>query len=496
MPAGPPAISKTHVLLIPSYNSGTLLRETVKQALNHHQPVWVIIDGSTDGSDSDLESIPAPASGLRVFRLPKNGGKGAALLHGATKAFAAGFTHLLTMDGDAQHPAEYLPHYIEESRKHPGAMILGKPVFDDSAPLIRIYGRRLSNFWTILFTLGGGMKDCLFGMRAYPLPAFLRTLESTRWARRYDFDGEICVRLSWAGLPARNVDTPVRYLPAEKGGISHFHYVRDNIRLVWMYARLLPETLLRLPWLLARRLARALSDADPGDTTPPQPAPSSTSKALSRSFVKPLYRHYSRGKLHTDPLYEGIHQVLMENELPLLDVGCGLGLLAGYLRARGWFMPITGVDLDEDKILAARAASAQRGENGVEFIAGDARNSVPNFCGNVALLDFLQFLHLSEQEALLRDLARRVAPGGIFVIRACLDDGTWRYLLTIAADWFALGTRWMPSAPVHYPLEAGMRNLLAREGLTGLAEPLWGLTPFNNQLLVFRRPEANGTARE
>ncbi|MEZ5429759.1 MAG: glycosyltransferase family 2 protein [Verrucomicrobiales bacterium] len=181
MPAGPPAISKTHVLLIPSYNSGTLLRETVKQALNHHQPVWVIIDGSTDGSDSDLESIPAPASGLRVFRLPKNGGKGAALLHGATKAFAAGFTHLLTMDGDAQHPADYLPHYIEESRMHPGAMILGKPVFDDSAPLIRIYGRRLSNFWTILFTLGGGMKDCLFGMRAYPLPAFLRTLESTCW---------------------------------------------------------------------------------------------------------------------------------------------------------------------------------------------------------------------------------------------------------------------------------------------------------------------------
>ncbi len=73
--------------------------------------------------------------------------------------------------------------------------------------------------------------------------------------RRFDFDVEAAVRLCWRGLPVINVPTPVRYFRASEGGVSHFNYVRDNILLAGMHARLLARVSSRAcRRLLARRL--------------------------------------------------------------------------------------------------------------------------------------------------------------------------------------------------------------------------------------------------
>jgi hypothetical protein len=37
-------------------------------------------------------------------------------------------------------------------------------------------------------------------------------------------------------------------------GCSHFNYLRDNLLLSWMHSRLFMGFLLRLPWLIARRI--------------------------------------------------------------------------------------------------------------------------------------------------------------------------------------------------------------------------------------------------
>jgi len=95
--------------------------------------------------------------------------------------------------------------------------------------------------------------DSLFGMRLYPASALLRALESTAFARHFDFDPEVAVRLAWQGVPMIQLPTPVRYLTPEEGGTSHFRYLRDNALLTWMYARLLFGFLLRLPRLAVRR---------------------------------------------------------------------------------------------------------------------------------------------------------------------------------------------------------------------------------------------------
>ena len=121
----------------------------------------------------------------------------------------------------------------------PSAMILGDPVFDASAPGVRVKGRRISNWWTNLETLWAGVHDSLFGFRVYPIEPLVQIMRRHIWMRRFDFDVEVVVRLSWRGVPAINLPAPVRYFRPEEGGVSHFNYVRDNALLTWMHARLL-----------------------------------------------------------------------------------------------------------------------------------------------------------------------------------------------------------------------------------------------------------------
>ena len=243
----------THVVIIPSYNSGAKLLETVIEARRHWAPVWVVIDGSTDDSRAAVEGLAAIDVKLRVFVLPFNLGKGAAILHGLRYAEAAGFTHALTMDGDGQHPAALIPRFVAESLAHPDALILGMPVFDRSAPLIRILGRKISNLWTRIETLWVTDFDSLFGFRVYPITELRMVLEASRWMRRFDFDAEAVVRLYWRGYKLISLPAPVRYFAREHGGVSHFRYVRDNMLLAWMHARLLVSFLRNLPRLTAQR---------------------------------------------------------------------------------------------------------------------------------------------------------------------------------------------------------------------------------------------------
>ena len=249
-----PVRSNTHLVLIPSYDTGEKVFETVRNARQFWEPVWVVVDGSTDGTPRGLQALAATDAGLRVFVLPENRGKGAAILHGLRAAVAQGYTHVLTMDADGQHPADRIPAFMSASMKEPDALILGKPVFDASAPRLRVIGRRVSNWWANLETLWQGIGDSLFGMRVYPAMQLLQVMESRLWMRRFDFDVEAAVRLVWRGTRPVNLPAPVRYFSAEEGGVSHFNYVRDNLLLSWMHLRLLLGFLLRLPLLLARKI--------------------------------------------------------------------------------------------------------------------------------------------------------------------------------------------------------------------------------------------------
>ena len=245
--------SDTHLVLIPSYNPGEKVYETVRAARAYWTPVWVVVDGSTDGSVAGLRALAVQDPGLRVLELPHNQGKGAAVLHGLDEAAAAGFTHVLTMDSDGQHPAERIPAFMGESARQPGAMILGVPVFESSAPRLRVQGRRVSNAWANLETLWAGIGDSLFGFRVYPIEPLRQVMRRQPWMRHFDFDPEAVVRLCWRGVKPVNLPAPVRYYRSDEGGVSHFRYLRDNLLLSWMHTRLFVGFIVRLPLLMVRR---------------------------------------------------------------------------------------------------------------------------------------------------------------------------------------------------------------------------------------------------
>ncbi len=248
-----PAPSTTHLVLIPSYNPGAGVLETVRQARAQWTPVWVVVDGSTDGTDVSLQAMAQDDAGLRVIVLPQNRGKGSAVLEGIDQAARAGFTHALTMDSDGQHPAHLIPTFMAASSQSPAAMVLGKPVFGPEAPALRVNGRKVSNGWVNLETLWMGIGDSLYGFRVYPIAPLSRIMHANRFMRRFDFDPEAVVRLCWAGVRPINIDAPVRYLSAEEGGVSHFKYLRDNSLLTWMHTRLFLGFVARLPLLIWRR---------------------------------------------------------------------------------------------------------------------------------------------------------------------------------------------------------------------------------------------------
>ena len=254
--------SPTHLVLIPSYNTGALLAATVGEALVHWSPVWIVVDGSTDGSAGPVRELAARDRRVRVIDRPTNGGKGAAIVTGVDAAIAAGFTHLLVMDADGQHPAGLIPSFMAASIARPETLVLGRPVFGPEAPAARRQGRKLSVGLAWIEILGPGIDDPLFGFRVYPAGALKRALASTRWARGFDFDHEVAVRMFWDGAPTLNLPASCRYLAKADGGVSHFRYLRDNLVLIWLQTRLLLQlAFCRWPRLLKMRRTRGVVPA-------------------------------------------------------------------------------------------------------------------------------------------------------------------------------------------------------------------------------------------
>lgn len=245
--------STRHLILMPAYNPGPVLGATVRAVLSVWPDLWVVVDGSTDGSEKEIESLQSDHPSLRVIRCSENRGKGGAILHGARLALDAGYTHAVLMDCDGQHPPERIEAFIEASRRHPDSMILGQPVFGPEVPLERLWGRKISVGLAWFEVLGPWLGDPLFGFRVFPLAPLVQTLRRENQGRRYNFDHEAAVRLFWAGTPAIKLDAPCRYLSPEDGGVSHFNYIRDNLRFVGLHLRLIAGWFRQAPGLLTRR---------------------------------------------------------------------------------------------------------------------------------------------------------------------------------------------------------------------------------------------------
>lgn len=220
-------------------------------------PCLIVDDGSGPLTRKALAEVEAAFGFVRVLTRERNGGRGAALKTAYRWALAEGFTHALQLDADDQHDPSSAPAFLEASRRKPEALVLGQPLFDESAPRSRLYGRWISRFWVWVDSWSFDVKDPLCGMRCVPLAPTVRLLDRARLGDHMDFDPELAIRLQWDGVPIENVPTRVRYF---ENGVSHFRMVRDNLRLSGCYARLFFGMLWRAPRLLLRRLRALRAD--------------------------------------------------------------------------------------------------------------------------------------------------------------------------------------------------------------------------------------------
>lgn len=223
--------------------------------------------------------------------------------------------------------------------------------------------------------------------------------------------------------------------------------------------------------------------------------PSAQATTIARAFLPPqrlgnrAAYYYVRSKLASDPLYGGICATLRNSRAPLLDLGCGLGLLAHALRQAGLDLPYRGVDNDARKIALARTAAGRRQLGDVSFELLDLAAGVPAHQGNVALLDVLQFVSPQAQDQLLDAAIAMLTPGACLVLRTGLEDGSWRARVTRSVDSFSRWTGWMNAGPRRYPDPDDLRARFAAAGLHSEFSPLFGRTPFNNWRIVATKPE-------
>ncbi|MGH8045994.1 MAG: class I SAM-dependent methyltransferase [Chthoniobacterales bacterium] len=195
-------------------------------------------------------------------------------------------------------------------------------------------------------------------------------------------------------------------------------------------------------------------------------------------------RGYIVGKLATDPAYAAVLRTFGGSELPLVDIGCGLGLLAHYLRGHGFRASIRGYDFDTRKIHMARGAAAKAGLNDVQFEIGDAADHAPR-TANIVLLDVLHYLDADTRKQLLTELAGHAQTGGAVLIRGAVRERSWRYRVTVAQEFWTRWSGWIPSpSPIAFPTLEEIVAPFHAAGCRCEVQPLWGRTPFNSRLII------------
>ncbi|MFT3761469.1 MAG: glycosyltransferase family 2 protein [Pseudoxanthomonas sp.] len=240
------------VVLIPVYDHERAIGDVVRRVLATGQRCLLVDDGSHADCARVLDEL-ALQPGVRLLRLPRNLGKGGAVMAGLREAARSGATHALQIDADGQHDAGDIPAFLDDARAHPDAVVCGVPRYDDSVPKARLYGRYLTHVWVWINTLSLDIRDTMCGFRVYPLAPLLRLIDSETPGSRMDFDTEVLVRLHWRGVRIVERETRVTY---PQDGVSHFDTWRDNLHISRMHAKLFFGMLWRAPGLLARRLRR------------------------------------------------------------------------------------------------------------------------------------------------------------------------------------------------------------------------------------------------
>lgn len=240
--------------VIPSYNHSAKIQWIVDKLLENNLDVIMVDDASDTEHAKILKAMSSSNSyqddqvKLVVHNL--NQGKGGAVMSGLLYAKAQGYHAALQVDADGQHNLNDINKMLSLAKENPGALISGKPVYDDSIPKARLWGRKLTHFWVHVETLSLQVQDTMCGFRIYPLQSTCQLISDTNLGKRMDFDIDVMVRLFWRNVPVVFLPTQVKY---PEDGQSHFRAFQDNALITWLHIRLVIGMLIRMPFLIKNK---------------------------------------------------------------------------------------------------------------------------------------------------------------------------------------------------------------------------------------------------
>lgn len=213
--------------VIPTYQNAKTLLQVVADVHRVVDTVFVVDDGSNDGTAALLDKATGNERPEKVLTHPKNCGKGAALKTGLTYARQQGFRYAVTVDADGQHRADDIPALLKAVEEEPDALAIGsRGLQHENMPAKSTFANRFSNFWFALQTLQR-LPDTQSGLRVYPL----RRLHGLRWmSARYEAELTLLVFSTWAGVKLLPVPVSVYYPPRDQR-VTHFRPGRDFTRI-------------------------------------------------------------------------------------------------------------------------------------------------------------------------------------------------------------------------------------------------------------------------
>lgn len=245
--------------IIPVYNHGSTLNAVVQKLERFSLPIIIVDDGNNEKNKAEIAKVIDTCPYTILVTREKNGGKGRAMNDGVRKAHELGLTHVFQIDSDGQHDEDRVPFFLEESKKHPEAIICGYPEYDSSVPARRRNGRKIANVWAIIVSWNTKIRDSLCGFRIYPVEPYYELLEKKVFLDgRMGYDTDILVRMAWKGVQIYSYPVHVTY-PAD--GISNFRMVRDNIHIAFTYTRLCAGMFLHIPLFIYRAVKRGYANA-------------------------------------------------------------------------------------------------------------------------------------------------------------------------------------------------------------------------------------------
>lgn len=229
-------------LVIPAFNEAATIGPLVEAVLQQVDTVFVVDDGSLDGTADQLAHLP-----VTLIRHEHNLGKAASLRDGMQAALALGFEGILTLDGDGQHDPTEIPRLLDAARRNPRMLVIGSRLWNvDIIPKARYRANRFANFW-IAWASGQAIEDSQSGFRVYPAQLLHTCRVQIHPRCGFVFESEIIIEAAWRGFPCLFV--PVGTVYPENARPSHFRPIADIARITRMVAGRLLCRALFLPGL-------------------------------------------------------------------------------------------------------------------------------------------------------------------------------------------------------------------------------------------------------